>query len=104
MSLVKAGAGGQSVASDVGGVRAVIEHEVTRLLVRPAVWGGLQRAAERSFPALSSGWYRNAARIRSQQFALSRLVSDIRSLYDELVRRRRNLRRLHAVHEQLLRA
>ena len=87
VSLIEAGACGRpSVATDVGGVRSVVADGVTGVLVPPGDVEALRAAIESLLndPQRRSAMGR-AARDRTSRFTLDRLLTDIRSLYAELV-------------------
>lgn len=86
VSLIEAAAVGRAaVATDVGGVRTVVEDGVTGLVVPH---GSVAALAQAMRSLLASSARRDAmglaARERSHRFDLQRLVGDIRDLYDEL--------------------
>lgn len=92
VALIEAGASERAVvATDVGGVRAVVHDGVNGTIV-PAADAAALASAIRDLLAdpdrrASMG---RAGREHSRQFGRDRLVSDIRSLYDELFDQRRS--------------
>lgn len=89
VALIEAGAAGRPVvATDVGGVRYVVEHGRTGLLAAPGDLDGLVTAVR---SLLDSAQHRRdlglAARARiPARFGRARLVDEISALYDELIR------------------
>lgn len=88
LALIEAGAAGRAVvATDVGGVRAVVEHGETGLLCAPGSAEGVADGLGRLLadPALRTRMGA-AARVRtSERFGRERLLRDVRELYAELL-------------------
>jgi glycosyltransferase involved in cell wall biosynthesis len=88
VSLIEAQAAAVPVlATDVGGVRSVVEHEQTGLLAAPAQLDALVSALGRLLDDRSLRSKMGAAgRARvAERFTLARLTADHASLYDELL-------------------
>lgn len=86
VSLIEAAAAGRAVvATDVGGVRSVVEDGVSGLAVPPGDPAALAAALQRLVddPALAARMGA-AGRAAVGRFTAERLVTDVRSLYDEL--------------------
>lgn len=89
VSLIEAAACGRPcAATNVGGVRSVVEHGRSGLLVPPGDPSSLADAVTRLLrdPRLRAHMGREA-RVGASRFAPGRLVRDIRELYDELTGR-----------------
>jgi glycosyltransferase involved in cell wall biosynthesis len=88
VALIEAAAAGRPVvATDVGGVRAVVDDGITGLLA-PA--GEPHALAQRvravvADPGLGSRMGRAGRRKVGDRFGLERLLADMRQLYDELL-------------------
>lgn len=87
VALIEAAACSRAVvATDVGGVRSVVDHDRSGLLVSPgndqAMADAIAELLEHPERRLAMG---TAGRDAVNRFTAERLVSDIRSLYDELV-------------------
>jgi glycosyltransferase involved in cell wall biosynthesis len=88
LSLIEAGAAARPVvATDVGGVRSIVEHGETGMLCEP---GAPEQVALRLGELLGSPALRNrlgaAARARvTARFGQDRLLSDMRALYADLL-------------------
>ena len=90
VSLIEALACGRpAVATDVGGVRFVIQHERTGLLVKPGDSHGVATALQRLLgsPDLAASLSRQGREFVRHKFDRVRLLADIRDLYSELVGR-----------------
>jgi glycosyltransferase involved in cell wall biosynthesis len=94
VALIEAMAAGRSViATDVGGVRDVIEPNVTGLLVPrrdPARLAAAMVQLARS-PALRQRFGEQGRRQARERFGTTRLVNEIASLYEDCLSRRRGL-------------
>jgi len=77
------------VASDVGGVSLLIQHERSGLLVPPRDSSALASAIVRVLcsPSQSQMWARNGRELVSREWSAARLIEDHRALYGELARR-----------------
>ena len=88
VALIEAGASGRpSVATDVGGVRAVVEDGVTGYLVPPAETEVLARRVEALLgdPQLRRRMGMAGRERVRHRFGHERLLDDVRALYDELL-------------------
>jgi glycosyltransferase involved in cell wall biosynthesis len=75
------------VATDVGGVRSVVEHGVTGLLVPSGNHSAVARAlgALLADPGVGAGMARTGRDRVRERFGIGRLLGDMRTLYDELL-------------------
>ncbi len=90
VSLIEAHAGAKAaVATDVGGVRSVVLHEETGLIVPPGDAGAVASALERLLadPGRARGMGAAGRRHVTARFGQERLIEDIRALYRELLSR-----------------
>ncbi len=88
VSIIEALACGRpAVATDVGGVRFVIEHEQTGLLVKPGDSSAMAEAIGRLLesPDLVGRFVRAGRELVTARFHKDRLLADIDSLYSEMV-------------------
>jgi glycosyltransferase involved in cell wall biosynthesis len=87
VSLIEAGACGRAVvATDVGGVRSVVQHEASGFLAPPGDHGALAGRLREllTSPDLRAAFGRTG-RAHTRSFSDERLVADISALYEELL-------------------
>lgn len=92
MSLLEAMSFGRAiVATDAGGVRGLIRHKDTGLLIKPGSCSGIREAVLQllSDPALKARLSDNAVRLVSEKFSLQKMIEGYVDLYQEVLEEKR---------------